>query len=286
MTLNAAMSPVQATGGMVIKNRERSILMKRIIITLSAVLTAALFCFSLAADDLDGKAIAQAAYDVKDPNYSHTLSQMDLIEKDGTTESRLVETWGQHKNDLASEVMVFLNPASVKDTRFLLKENDGRDDDKWIYLPALRSTRRIAASEGSKSFMGTDATYDDLSTREVDEDTHERMDDIAKNGFDCYQVKSTPKDANDSQYKYRISCIDKATLLPVYVEMYDKKGALLKVLTVEKISNISGYNIPMSSITKNVQTGHSTRLIVKKIELDKAVSEKVFTAAFLNTGRL
>lgn len=239
-----------------------------------------------AAFAIDGRTVMQQVDDVKKPGYSHTLVKMDLIESNGTTESRVVEEWGKNENDLSSVVMVFRSPASVKDTRFLQIENKGRDDDKWIYLPALRNTRRIASSEGSKSFMGTDATYDDMSSREVDEDTHELLEEKTVNGYDCYVVKSTPVDPDGSQYQYRISSVDKKTMVPVFVQMFDKKGKLVKELTVEKIQNINGYDIPMANYLKNVQTGHSTRMVITNIEVDKPVPDKVFTQNFLNTGRL
>lgn len=243
-------------------------------------------CALSAVSAIDGRTVMQQVDDVKEPAYTHTLVKMDLIESDGTTETRVVEEWGKNENDLSSMVMVFRSPASVKNTRFLQIENEGRDDDKWIYLPALRNTRRIASSEGSKSFMGTDATYDDMSSREVDDDTHELLEEKNVNGYECYVVKSTPVDPDDSQYQYRISSVDKETLIPVFVQMYDKKGNLVKELTVESIRNINGYNIPMSNYLKNVQTGHSTRMVITNIELDKPVPDRVFTQNFLNTGRL
>lgn len=251
------------------------------------ILVSACICFvSAAAFSIDGRTVMQMADDVKEPQYSHTLVKMDLIEANGTTETRVVEEWGKNENNLSSVVIVFRSPASVKDTRFLQVQNEGRDDDKWIYLPALRNTRRIAASEGSKSFMGTDATYDDMSSRDVDDDTHELLEEKKVNGYDCYVVKSTPVNPDDSQYQYRITSIDKETLIPVFVQMYDKKGKLLKELTVEKIQNVGGYNTPMSNYLKNVQTGHATRMVITNIEVDKPVPDKVFTQNFLNTGRL
>jgi Protein of unknown function (DUF1329). len=236
---------------------------------------------------IDGREVMQKAADVATPLYSHSLVRMDLIEKDGTTQSRTIEEWGTNKNDLTSVVMIFRSPASVKDTRFLQAENAKGGTDKWIYLPSLKSTRRVASSEGSKSFMGSDASYDDMSTREVDEDTHELMaESVEKNGFTCYQVKSTPVDADGSQYLYRISYIDHETNIPVSVEMYDKKGQLLKVLTVEQIRKVSKYDTPISNLLVNVQTGHSTRLVITNMEVDKPISSKVFTQNFLNTGKI
>ena len=234
---------------------------------------------------LDGRTVMQQADDVKKPDYSHTLVKMDLIEKNGQVETRVVEQWGMRKNGLNSVVMIFRSPASVKNTRFLQIENEGRADDKWIYLPALRNTRRIAASEGDKSFMGTDATYDDMSSREVDDDRHELLEEKNINGFACYVVRSEPVDPDSSQYQYRVSYIDKATMVPVFVQMYDKQGGLVKELTVERLQNVNGYDTPVETLLENVQTGHATRMVITNIEVDKPVPDKVFTQNFLNTGR-
>ena len=236
---------------------------------------------------LDGKTVMQNSKDVKEPKFTHALVQMDLIEKDGTTESRVVEEYGRNVDGLSDMVMVFISPASVKNTRFLQKQNKDRADDKWIYLPALRTTRRVASSEGSKSFMGTDATYDDMSTREIDEDTHELLaESEEKNGYTCAKVKSTPVDSSSSQYKYRISWVDKKTWIPVYAEMYDKKDNLVKTLQVKEITETKGYLIPSDDVLTNVSTGHSTRIKMTKLEIDNPIPAKVFTSNFLNTGKI
>ena len=248
----------------------------------------------------DGRSIVQKALDVKKPDFNHSLLKMDLIQKDGSVEeSRQVEEFGRYNKakDTSDLVIIFKNSTNKANIniRFLDMENKGKDDDKWIYMPALRSTRRVNSSEGDKSFTGTDASYDDMATREIDDDTHELLGEENKNGFDCWKVKSTPTDKTigSAQYKYRIQWIDKNTNVPVYAEMYDKKsGELLKVLTVEKLENIGGYNIPVSNVLKNVQTGHSTRIAAMQskdgkyaIILDKAIPESVFTQNFLNTGK-
>lgn len=257
---------------------------KKLTMAASAILAA--LCIGLPAYAETGTEIMQKAYDMKNPAFTHSAVTMDLIEANGTTESRIVEEWGKSENDLASAVMIFRSPATVKDTRFLQVENEGRANDKWIYIPALRTTRRIASSEGDKSFMGTDATYDDMETRKVELDNHELIGEDSVGGYACYKVKSTAKDPADFQYTYRVSWIDKASFVPIKVEMYDKHEALVKELTVEKQEQKSGYWNPMTNYLKNVQTGHSTRLTISKIEIDKPLNPKMFTSNFLNTGRL
>ena len=254
---------------------------------------AAAFAVGCSLFAIDAVTVMTQAHDVAKPGFTMSKVKMDLIEKNGTLqESRVVTEYGRDKDGLSSIVMIFNSPASVKDTRFLMLENGaGKDDDKFIYLPSLKSTRRIAASEGSKSFMGTDASYDDLSTREVDEDTHEMISEKEeKNGYTCWVVKSTPKDEKGSQYLYRINYVDQATNYPVYSEMYDKKGKLWKTLTLEKLEKRTGesgntYDIPIQEYMKNVQTGHSTRLTITQLKLDSPIPDRVFTSSFLNTGK-
>ena len=239
---------------------------------------------------LDGRTVMQNAYDVKEPYFSHALVQMDLISKDGSVESRKVEEYGRSRDNIKDAVFVFLDPPSVKNTRFLQKENKDRDDDKWIYMPKLRQVTRINSSDGDKSFVGTEFTYDDMSTREVDDDTHELLAETEKKGkFECAKVKSTPKDPADSQYLYRISWVDKETWIPVYIEMYDKKGKLLKVNEITEIKHPTGinntvYNIPAVSSMKNVQNGRQTNLKLLQLVVDKKIPAGVFTTNFLDTG--
>lgn len=253
---------------------------------MAALIAAAALCMGSAfADTEKGYEIMKKASDVKQPAFSHSLVAMTLTSKDGTKEVRQVEEFGKNKDGLDSIVMVFLSPASVKGTRFLQIQNDGRADDKWIYLPSLKSTRRVNSSEGSKSFMGTDATYDDLTTRDVDEDIHDFLLEEQKNGYDCWKIKETPKDKASSQYNYRITWVDKKTYYPIYTEMYDKNDKLVKILSVEKIENQSGYDTPMVNVLKNVQTGHSTTLEIVKLIVDQPIPDRVFTQSFLSTGK-
>ncbi|AEV28008.1 Protein of unknown function (DUF1329) [Sphaerochaeta pleomorpha str. Grapes] len=235
---------------------------------------------------MTGTEVMQKAYDVAEPKFSHSAVQMDLIDANGTVETRMMEEWGKMENDLVSTVMVFRSPASVKDTRFLQVENDGRPNDKWIYLPALRTTRRIASCEGDKSFMGTDATYDDLETREVAVDNHELIGEENVGSYVCYKVKSVAKNASESQYGYRLSYIDQESFVPVKVEMFDKHEEPCKVLMVESLKQQDGYWIPFTSYMVDLQSGHSTRLTILQLQLDKPISSKLFSTSFLKTGRV
>ncbi|MCR5725543.1 MAG: outer membrane lipoprotein-sorting protein [Treponema sp.] len=255
---------------------------------------AAAFVIGSSAFAIDGTEVMQKAFDRTKPDYTKAAVQVILAKNGKIEETRNVGEYGRCKNNLSDVVMMFLSPASVKGTNFLQKENDGKDDDKWIYLPSLGGdARRVSSSEGSKSFVGTDFTYDDMSTREVSDDTHELLKESEDKGNfkNLYVVKSTPKDPKSSQYSYRISWITKDHFIPTYIEMYDKKGKLVKVNEIKSIKQFPGtagrvYNVPMENVMSNVQTGHSTTMRMVNLQVDVPVDERTFTANFLKTGRL
>lgn len=248
--------------------------------------------------DQKGKDIIQKVLDVEDPAFSQTAVIMTLTEKNGATDVRQIKEYGRKVNDLKAVVMDFVGPNSskVKGTRFLLQEiGNGKDDDKFIYMPDLKSTRRVSTADGSKSFLGSDASYDDLSTRDIEKDEHTFLKEESKTvggvTYNCYVVSSKSKNANDTQYGDKIQWIDKEKLIPVYGELYDKKGKLMKVLEVLKLEKVTGatgksYNTPLTTQMKNVQTGHSTKLEIKQIVLDKPLPAGVFTQNFLSNGKV
>ncbi len=238
----------------------------------------------------DGREIMNKVYDREKPEFTQAAVQMVLTDKNGSVEKRNVGEYGRDKNGLTTLVFVFFSPASVKDTRFLAEEKADDTTDKYIYMPSLRQVRRINASDGSKSFVGTDFSYDDMTDRNLDDDKHEFIKSENKGSWDCYVVKSTPVDPKNSQYSYRISWVDKETYIPVYIELYDKKGKLEKVNEIKALKKMPGkgghlFNIPTENIMSNVQSGHSTSLKMVNIKIDNPIPDRTFTQQFLSTGK-
>ena len=265
--------------------------MKKMVLTFILVFSALSVVFGLT-----GKEIVTKARYRYDGDTKHALMGMDLIDADGTTTKRIMEVWSvtyNKKDDLTKTVMSFIAPASIKNTRYLQIQNKNRDDDKWIYLPGLGRVRRIASSQGDQSFVGSDFSYDDLETREVDEDTHKLLREEKLGKYDCYVVESVPK--TDWDYSKRIVWITKDTFVPVKAELYSKKtGKLQKVLTVKQnLKKVNGIWTIFETTMKDVEKNHTTKLYIMKnkkngkyfLEYNKKISPKRFTQAFLKTGR-
>ena len=235
---------------------------------------------------LDGREIMDRVDKRPTGKTSHARVRMDLIDSKGKVNTRSVEMFTvKDEKDLKKLVILFHAPASVKNTRYLAVENEGRDDDKWIYLPALKRVRRIAASEGGSSFMGSDFTYDDMSDRDVDRDNHKLLREEKLDSYQCYVVESSAKDPKDSQYSKRISWVAKEFWIPVKIELYDKKGNLLKIATMDKIDTLQGYVTPLQTTMKNLQKGTATVLSMEKFAWDESLPSSLFTTRYLETGK-
>lgn len=230
--------------------------------------------------------IVRASRERIDAETVSTRARMLITAKDGSTTERLVDQYRKEFPQGRRTVVVFQKPASVAGTRFLTVQNPGRDDDRWIYLPALGKVRRIAAGEGSGSFVGTDFSYDDVSSadRDVARDTHVLLREEPVAGKSCWVIESTPRDPG-YQYSRMISWIEKATSIALRIEMFDKRGALVKTLEVGGVEEVQGRLTPKTMTMTSVQAKTSTTMQIEIIRYDDRIPDSVFTTRFLETGR-
>jgi hypothetical protein len=257
---------------------------------LVALLAIALFLATAVAPTtvsaITGREIAENVEARESGETTHALVNMLLVDEGGRESTRVIEQYGRETPEgLLRNVIIFHQPASVKDTRFLTVENDGRDDDQWIYLPGLRRVRRIAAGEGSNSFMGTDFSYDDLKSLEIDDYEYELLREETLGDRPVYVVEVTPKDPGDSQYSRVVQWVDRERWLPLRMELFDHDGELLKVNTVGRVERVQGFWTIINNTMENVQTGHRTELAVQRFVYNENLPDGLFTTNFLERGR-
>jgi Protein of unknown function (DUF1329). len=145
-------------------------MMKRI-----TLLTALLVAAAAQMNAQTGRDIIQRVKDRPDGNTRYAEMQLTLIKKNGDKRERKMVSWAMDEGKDTKKIMFFTYPGDVKGTGFLTWDYDqaGKEDDKWLYLPAMKKTRRISGSSSKTDyFMGTDFTYDDMGGRNVDDDTH------------------------------------------------------------------------------------------------------------------
>lgn len=208
---------------------------------------------------------------------------MKLVSKSGSERIReltmLRKNYGEPGGD-QKYFMYFFRPADVKDMTFMVYKYPGKDDDRWLFVPALNMVRRIAAQDKRSSFVGSDFTYEDVSGRDMEDDAHSLFGEEKFSGADCYVVRSTPK-RGDADYSFKLSWIDKNNLLPLKEEYYDGRGELYKVFAAEEIKEIRGFPTIMKRRMRNLRSGHSTEVTFIKADYNIGIEDGLFSERYL-----
>ena len=174
-------------------------------------------------------------------------------------------------------LMVFLTPADVKGTKMLTHEHINKDDDQWMFLPALKRIKRIASRNKSGSFMGSEFSYEDTSNNSWKKYTYEgKLENVIINGVNHYKGTRIPKDKN-SGYSKQITYVDANTFLISKVEYYDRKKELLKTALFTKWKQIDGIYMMNEIIMSNHQNSKKTILSWSNQKIKLGLSKKDFT---------
>jgi outer membrane lipoprotein-sorting protein len=247
---------------------------------------ALIFVFgNINAQKLTGLEIMQKDYNRPTGNDMEATLTMTLINSQGDKRVRVIKQFIRDFGSVEKKIMFFVSPADVKNTSFMnwSYDEEGKDDDQWIYLPALKKIKRISSDSKGDYFMGSDFTYDDLGDRKPSEDTHKILRTEKVNGLDCYVVESVPKD-EDYMYSKTITWVVKDRWYGVKKEFYDEDGDLLKVLHLKKVKKIKGYWIIADVEMDNIQKNHKTRMQLSNIKIDTGIPASKFTTRMMKRG--
>ncbi len=259
--------------------------MKAIKISILVVLSMLMFNSTGMAQKLTGLKIMEKVYNRPTGNDMTANLTMTLTNSSGQERIRELKQYKRDFGSVEKKIMFFLKPADVKNTSFMNWSYDepGKDDDQWIYLPALKKIKRISSDSKGDYFMGSDFTYDDLGDRKPTDDTHKILREEKLNGLDCYVVESIPKD-EDYMYSKTITWVVKGRWYGLKKEFYDEDGELLKILTLNNAENIKHFWIISDVEMNNVQNNHKTRMQQKDIKIDTGIPASMFTQRMMKRG--
>lgn len=256
--------------------------MKKIIILLLAMLVAGTV---LSAQEITGLQVVENVYNRPTGDDQTADLTMSLVNSRGDERVRIINQFLKDFGDMEKKIMFFVSPADVYNTSFMNWSYDeaGKDDDQWIYLPALKKVKRISSDSKSDYFMGSDFTYDDLGDRQPSSDTHKLLREETIDGEVCYVVESIPKQ-EDYMYSKTITWIVKDKWIGKKKEFYDEDDELLKTLTVKESKVIKDYIVITLSEMHNVQKDHKTIMKLENVKVDIGVEENKFTERMMKRG--
>ena len=206
---------------------------------------------------------------------------MTLINANGQKRERKMKMMVLEKEGGDKSLMEFVSPADVKGTKFLSYSHINKDDDQWLYLPALKRVKRIASKNKSGSFMGSEFSYEDLSSFDADKYLYVGDAKIVDlDGKKVYFGERKPITKN-SGYTKQVFWTDTKTFLTQKVEYYDRKHELFKTAVFEKYKKISGKWRPEKMIMTNHQNDKKTILIWKNEKIKIGLRKKSFNKRVL-----
>jgi outer membrane lipoprotein-sorting protein len=257
---------------------------KKTIMTLLAIVLGTFAAVAGSAEP-SGAQIMRAVYDRPQGNDTSGTLTMTLIDARGRERVRVLKQILGRYGEADKKLMVFQSPADVRGTSFMnwSYKAEGKDDDQWIYLPALKRVRRISSEGKGDYFMGSDFTYDDLGDRHPSEDTHKLIGTEKVDGEECWVVESVPKNSG-YMYSRTVTWVSKEKNVGVKRDFYDRRGSHLKTLTLHKVEKISGAWVLLKVEMRNIQKNTRTLMEFNDVAVDTGIPENSFSERMMTRG--
>lgn len=260
--------------------------MKLITVILVALLLTSINSFGAT---LTGRQIIDKSLTTNDLPYEADLLRMTIKDSSGHKTIRTMRMYTRIFSDgLYKYLVAFDSPSGIKGTALLTWQSETASDDQWLFLPAIGKLKRIARSEKGNYFMGTDFTYEDLSSKRRNQQRYTRLKDAKIGKTPVYVVRDQSKkgQTNLSQAAYRVLYITKKNFVIVRINFYNRKGKLLKRESFSGFKKVRGTTAwrPTTTIMKNYLENSTTTLkILKRNFSSKAAPASYFTKRHISS---
>lgn len=205
---------------------------------------------------------------------------MTIVSARGEAKRRSLEVRAMRGPDgLLRSLVKFTKPADVAGIAFLVREKQNALPDQYVYVPAAKVVRRVAAGNAGSSFFSSDFTFGDLMplpASERDKVKITRLEDGTVGKQPTYVIEAVPM-VEGSPYSKLVVYVDQKRLTPLKIDFYDPAGKELKTLTVRKLKKVKGELVPVDVVMKNAQTGSRTELVIDDPNPEAKLSDADFT---------
>jgi hypothetical protein len=181
---------------------------------------------------------------------------------------------------LTKTLIRFTAPGSLKGTGLLQIQNKEGDDDRFLFLPELKRSRRIAGGARDSAFMGTDFSYADLDRKDLRHSRSKLLGEERLGKADCFHLEAVPVGAETVYARIEL-WVSKDNFIPLKLVMYNRAGAATKTLLAQELRRVSGRWFITRSLMTTAAEGSSTQLVLDKITLRPDLPDADFTVSNL-----
>jgi len=248
----------------------------------TAILLAVLLLPGRAAVVDDARALMERVHSRSSWRDSRGDLKMVLINKRGDRRVREIKLWSK-KNRAGEQrlLMRFTSPADVRGTGFLLIEHNEGEDDRRMFLPALRRVQRISSSGKGGNFMSSDFTYYDIGSLKLNDWNFSFAGEGELGGVKCKLVAgeaASDKVKRETGYSKVVWYVDPGRLIVLGCDYYDKDGTKFKIMRVLKVEDIAGVPFATHMRMENLLTGHRSEIIFSNLEVNQGIPDRTFTS--------
>lgn len=206
---------------------------------------------------------------------------LTIIDSRGGKREREIKSYmKKYGKDETKMLMFFLKPADVKGTSFLIVEHKDRDDDRYLYIPALRRVKRILSSGKGGSFMASDFSYYDIGKPELEDFKYNLIGEEKLGEVDCYVIEclpASPQIEKDTGYSKIVRWVRKDNYMILKSDYYSRDGKKFKVLDVEKIEEIEKVLFSTVMTMKEIISNRTSRMEFKNIKVNTGLKDLLFS---------
>lgn len=237
----------------------------------------------------DARSIVEKSQETVKLKGVEAITRMTIFDKKGRKRVRQIAQVSKLYDNGKTEkkLLRFLAPAEVKGTGFLVFDYEKKDDDMWLFMPALRKTRRIISSEKAKSFMGSEFSYSDINLPTIGDFKYKLLGEEKVKGQLCWVIEMIPNNddiADENGFSKKITYIaqkDNVVRRSIYHDLDTSLHKEMNVLSVKELDPKNQKYRPTHMVMVNKQNGRQSELIVEKIQYNPKVKDNFFTTRYL-----
>jgi hypothetical protein len=205
-----------------------------------------------------------------DPENMEMISMLTIEDANQQQRIRTITSARKRFGSTQKMLLRFLSPPEVRGTAMLVFDHSEKNDEMWIYMPALNKVRRIISSEKGKSFMGSEFSNADMSKPNPADYEYEKLPDEFLDGKECYVLDLAAREADIARelgYHRKKIWIDKKTFLTQKIVFFDRAGQALKMASFTRYEQINpGRFLALSMKMENLINHRKSFLEVDKVQ--------------------
>jgi hypothetical protein len=198
-------------------------------------------------------------------------------------EERRIEVWRDDQRGLERLMARFQSPAELRGLGLLYLEQEGRQNDYFVYQPATRRVRRVPEAIVREDVYGVDLEYLGFGVAQIEPTEVESVREVVLDDRPALRLEERAE-RSDARFDRRVVWLQPETLVPLRTEHYRGDRTILVAVT-ENIEMIQGVATPRQIRFERPGERQTVEMDLDAIDYVGSIPEAFFTTMRLLRSR-